>query len=1024
MPPLQLQPSHKAVRAYYESLRQLSILHVSHEGAVRAAFQRLLEECARRFGLSLVLEWELKRQQQRSLRVDGALIDDFRLVHGYWEAKDSHDDLAKETRAKLATGYPKDNILFQAPERLILIQNGRQVLDEDIRRPEALVEALRLFFGYLPPAYEQWGQAVGEFQTKIPELAEALLRLIEKERKDNGRFVEAFDRFSLICRQSINPDLSVKAVEEMLVQHLLTERIFRTVFNNSDFTHRNVVAREIERVIDALTSQTFSRQSFMKGLERFYGAIERTAMTIESFADKQGFLNTVYEKFFQGFSGQTADALGIVYTPPSVVRFMISSVEEILRRDFGRSLSDRGVHILDPFVGTGNFLVHAMQHIKKTALPHKYEHEFFANEVMLLPYYIASMNIEHQYFEATGTYKPFQGLCLVDTFELAEERQLSLFTAENTERVARQRRAPIFVVMGNPPYNANQVNENDNNKNRKYPTMDRRVQETYVKESNARLRTRYGDPYIKALRWATDRIGQDGIVAFVTNSSFVHKNSLDGVRAGLGSDFDEIYILDLGGSVKDNPKLSGTTHNVFGIMPGVSINILVRKRGDKSKRAAVQRRVFYAATGELWRKEERYRFLDSAESIRGVEWQTLEPDERHTWLREGLEARFDSFLPLGVRERDGDDSHSIFGAFSLGVSTNRDWVVYDFDEAALLARVEQFCEDYNEEVKRYHKKGKGKSVDEFVDYSKIKWSRNLKRALAETDLLLFKKGHVRTAIYRPYTKRALYFTETIIDEPGRHASFFPSGAENRAIGVSDKGCRAPFSALAVDTLPDLHLCASADGFQFFPFYTYDDDGERRENITEWALDRFRGHYRDKSICKWDIFYYIYAVLHHAGYRKRYEVNLQKRGLPRIPLVAGKKAFQSLAALGQQLADLHIGYERQPEHPLEQIETPSQQLNYRVEQMRLAKDRRSLRYNDFLTLGGIPPEVFEYRLGGRSALEWLIDQYRVKTDPRSGIRSDPNLAADPSYMLRLIGQVITVSLETVKLVRQVAEVSLE
>jgi predicted helicase len=549
MQKLSLKPNHKPVLAYYEALGKFQQISIKHETAVRSAFQSLLESCARQFSWMLVPEWEIKRPKQKPVRVDGAIVDAFRLAHGYWEAKDEKDDLAKEVKKKFAVGYPKDNILFQAPERAILYQNGRQVLDENISDGETLVQTLTQFFDYLPPAYEQWEDAVEHFQTEVPKLAEAVKELIAKERKSNQKFIRAFTDFYELCRQSINPNLSEYAVEEMLIQHLLTERIFRTVFHNTDFTHRNVIAAEIEKVINALTSRAFSRDEFLKSLERFYRAIETTASTIEDFSQKQHFLNAVYEKFFQGFSIKVADTHGIVYTPQPIVNFMVKSVDEILQKEFGKSLSSKDVHILDPFVGTGNFLVRVMQEIKKTSLEHKYKHELHCNEVMLLPYYIASMNIEHEYFEATGSYEPFEGICFVDTFELAESQQASFafMSPENTQRVERQKRSPITVIIGNPPYNASQVNENDNNKNRKYKVLDKRVSETYAKDSNATLVNKLNDPYVKAIRWASDRIGEEGIIAFVTNNSFLDQITHSGIRKHLEQDFNEIYILDLGG---------------------------------------------------------------------------------------------------------------------------------------------------------------------------------------------------------------------------------------------------------------------------------------------------------------------------------------------------------------------------------------------------------------------------------------------------------------------------------------------
>jgi predicted helicase len=543
-------------------------------------FRRCFKECCKQASLTFVGEWKIKRQGRPPLSVDGAMVGFDELARGYWEAKDEHDDLSREVKAKFAVGYPKDNIIFQSPSRAILYQNGRQVLDEVITRPERLVGTLKQFFEYRAPQIEKWEEAAAKFQERVPELADSVLKLIDKERKGNQRFIAAFADFSALCRASINPNLSDKAIEDMLVQHLLTERIFSNVFENPDFTRNNIIAVEIEKVIRALTSQTFSRAEFLKGSDYFYRALEETARTIDYYEQKQSFLNSAYERFFQGFNVKVADTHGIVYTPQSIVNFMVRSVEDILRQEFGKSLSDAGVHILDPFVGTGNFMIRVMQEIKRTRLQEKFAGELHCNEVMLLPYYIASMNIEHTYFDLTKTYQPFEGICLVDTFELAEGRQGGLFTEENTARIEKQKQQKLFVIIGNPPYNVGQVNENDNNKNRKYKEMDKRVAETYAKSSKATNKNALSDPYVKAIRWASDKIKEtgEGVVAFVTNNSFLDQIAFDGMRQQLAQDFDAIYVLDLGGNVRKNPKLSGTTHNVFGIQVGVSINIFVKKR--------------------------------------------------------------------------------------------------------------------------------------------------------------------------------------------------------------------------------------------------------------------------------------------------------------------------------------------------------------------------------------------------------------------------------------------------------------
>ena len=952
-------------------------------------------------------------------------MDDFRLTHGYWEAKDEDDDLPSEVVRKFNKGYPRDNILFQDPHRAILWQNEQQTLDADLTDATELIGTLETFFSHRPPEYTEWEEAVVQFRERVPALGEGLAERIHGERETNRAFITAFGDFHEKCRQSINPDLSEAAVEEMLIQHLLTERIFRTVFDNQDFTRRNVIANEIEKVIDALTSESFSRHDFLHDLDPFYVAIERTAATIDDFSQKQGFLNTVYEQFFQGYSVEVADTHGIVYTPQPIVDFMVRSVEEILQTEFNRSLSDSGVHIIDPFVGTGNFIVRIMREIRRTALTEKYTTELHCNEVMLLPYYIASMNIEHEFYEATGVYQPFEGICLVDTFELAEDRQLPLFTPENTRRVGSQKETPMFVIIGNPPYNASQVNENDNNRNRKYETMDKRIAETYAKNSKATLKSQLYDPYVRAIRWASDRIGEEGVVAFVTNNSFLDGMAFDGMRKHLADDFDTIYILDLGGNVKQNPRLSGTTHNVFGIQVGVSINFFI-KRCDS---ANAQAEIFYARLDECWRKEDKYRYLDSKQHYKNIEWQPVTPDQRYTWLTEGLHTEFETFIPMGTQEakaEKGEVEAVIFQTYSTGVQTNRDAWAYNFSRNALAANMNRIIKTYNAEVDRWKRReNRDANVDDYVIYddAKIKWSSGLKQNLKRGQLAEFTASKLRKSLYRPFTKSNLYFDRMINDRVLVFPSIFPTPeteTENRVICVNVSR-EKPFACLIVDCIPDR---VAMGGFgspgQCFPFYTYDEDGRnRRENITDWALAQFRSQYGDKTIDKWDIFHYVYGLLHHPTYRERYQANL-KRDLPRLPYAPD---FWGITKAGGRLGEIHVGYEDVEEYPLRFVETPDTPLDWRVEKMKLSRDKTGIKYNDFLTLDGIPAKAFDYRLGNRSALEWVIDQYRVKTDKRSGIENDPNRADDEEYIVRLIGKVIAVSLETVGIVEGLAELGI-
>ena len=1013
MPNLNIKTTHKPIKTYYTELEKYAQLGEENEGTVRAAFQNLLQHYCGQSDLTLLCEKSHYTPEKRRITPDGEVVDGFGLPHGYWEAKDTQDDLHVEAGKKFAAGYPSKNIVVQSPTHALLYQHGQLQLDVDITEPKNLVHVLETFFAYQEENIAAWHTAVAEFKEIVPELGEKLAILIETERQSNAHFQKVFTGFHEQCQASINPNLSIAAVEEMLIQHLLTERIFATVFDNRDFTRRNIIAREIENVVDALTERTLNRSEFLRPLNPFYVAIEQTASTITDFSQKQGFLNTVYEQFFQGFSVKVADTHGIVYTPQPIVDFMVKSVEHILQTEFDRSISDTGVHIIDPFVGTGNFIVCIMQALDPISLERKYTAdppELQCNEVMLLPYYIASMNIEHQFFTATNRYLPYEGICLVDTFEMAEGQQMSLFTADNTARVEKQKETDMFVVIGNPPYNIGQVNENDNNKNRKYKTIDERIGDTYVKDSEATLRTALYDPYIKAIRWALDRIGEEGVVTFVTNNSFLSGVAFDGMRKCLAEDCDAIYVLDLGGNARKGLKVSDA--NVFGIRVGVSINLFVKKKENPSESP----RIFYYRTNDLWDKKQKFDFLGESQHIGGVPWRSVQPDSRQTWLTQGLHTEFDTFIPMGTKKtkaQKGEAVDVIFKIYGNGVKTNRDAWVCNFNQDVLAENITKMIDNYNAEVARWMQRtDRDANLDDFVvsDATKIKWSRDLKVKLKRGATARFTDYKMRTSFYRPFTKSNLYFDRIMNDVVSVFPSIFPTPeTENRVIWLK-VGRDWSMFGLMVNQFPDQ---LPQGGSQCFPFYTYDEDGtNRRENITDWALAEFRSHYADDTITKWDIFHYNYGLLHHPAYREKYEANL-KRDLPHIPFA---KDFWGFSKAGAHLADLHVTYESQSEYDkLKFVQTPDVPLDWRVEKMKFSKDKTQIVYNKFLTLDGIPPKAFDYRLGTRSALEWVIDQYRVKTDKRSGIVNDPNRPDDPQYIVQLIGKVITVSLETVDIV---------
>jgi len=714
----------------------------------------LLTETAQDRDCFLVPKRECSVAGGKRVGPDGTLLDAYDVARGYWEAKDTNDDLEAEIGSKIAKHYPLTNTIFEDTTRAVLYQHGRRVGEFDLSIRSDIHDLLERFYGYVEPDLEGFNRAVVEFRERVPALAKALTTKVTAARTSDQRFRAAFEHFVVLCRAALNPNIRTETVAEMLVQHLMTERLFRKVFRDEEFTRRNVIAAEVEKVVDALVGRSFSRADYLKSLDPFYKAIERTADTIDDFQGKQHFLNTVYERFFQGFSAKAADVYGVVYTPQPIVDFMCTSVEEVLKAEFGQSLGAPGVTVLDPCTGTGNFLVNILRRVPGRQVGRVYREQLFANEVMLLPYYIAALNIEHAYFEKTGEYAPFEGLCFIDTLELAEPRQPALFPKENAERVQRQRKTPITVVIGNPPYNASQGNENDDNRNRKYEVIDERIRQTYVKDSTATLRAQVYDPYVKFFRWATDRLGSDGIVCLVTNNSFVDQVSFDGMRKHLMRDFTRVYHLHLCGNVRHDPHLSGTQYNVFGIQVGVGITIAVKSRAHRDHK------LFFHRVDKNLRREEKCEWLAGCGAMSRVPWQELTPDERHTWLVVANSGEFSRMMPLGNRQtRAAINPEAVFRSYSSGLKSNSDAYVYDHNRDRLVTRAENMVEDFNSQLDRWRRKTHSGNLEQFlkVDPTTHKWIRKTKRVFLRGRHLTFSESSVREVLYRPYVKKWHFF---------------------------------------------------------------------------------------------------------------------------------------------------------------------------------------------------------------------------------------------------------------------------
>ena len=560
--------------SYYKKLESLKH-YTSNESSIRGAFISLLDIYAIDRDLTLIPELAYDKTNIP----DGTIKDKFRFDFGYWEAKDEKDNLDDEIDKKIAKGYPTDNIIFEDSNRAVLIQNKQCVFDISISNAEQLNELLETFFTYEKPEIIEFHKAIEQFKNDIPHIIKPIKSNIESAYKSNQKFQSLYSEFLEICQNSIDKNISKDDIFEMLLQHILTEDIFRVVFDDSEFHLHNNIAKKLNE-LEASFIDRVQKKDLFYSIRYYYEAIKSHSLALNDYKEKQKFLNVLYENFYKAYNPKKADKLGIVYTPLEIVDFMIDAVDFLSYNHFDKTLSCDGVKILDPATGTGTFLTQIIDFIHTDKLQNKYENELFANEISILPYYIANLNLEYIYQQKMKSYKEFENISFVDTLELNKstkgQKEFSFFSDENTERIDRQEDSEINIIIGNPPYNANQQNENDNNKNKEYPSIDKRIKDSYVKNSNAQ-KTKVYDMYSRFYRWASDRIEDDGIIAFVTNSSFIDSKTFDGFRKSVFDEFNEIHIIDFGGNVRKNPKLSGTKNNVFDIQTGVAILFLIKK---------------------------------------------------------------------------------------------------------------------------------------------------------------------------------------------------------------------------------------------------------------------------------------------------------------------------------------------------------------------------------------------------------------------------------------------------------------
>lgn len=892
------------------------------------------------------------------------------------------------------------------------------------------------------PYWEKWAK-------DIAAIAERQQKAIDELSK-TPEHAARFEEFVNGLKENIRPDITMADAVEMLSMQLVSRPVFNALFGEYEFAEKNPVSQTMNSMLDFVEEK--AEQNDSKALRKFYEDVKDRAAAITTTTGRQAVIKELYENFFKTAFKKLTDKLGIVYTPIEVVDFILHSVHKVLQTEFGQEagLGAEGVRILDPFTGTGTFIVRAIQSglIKRSDLPRKYREELFASEIVLLAYYIACINIEVAYHGAVGQqdYEPFEGIALTDTFMMhensANDKDLFKQFEENGERVKRLCAQDIRVIIGNPPYSAGQRSANDNNQNTKYPTLDGRIEATYAAKSTAGLKKGLYDSYIRAFRWSSDCIGDEGVVAFVTNGSFIDKNVMQGFRMSLMKEFSNVYCLNLRGFIrgKNGTAAKKEGGNIFDILTGVCITILVKKSTHKGGA-----NLHYFDIGDYKSKREKLDALKAASDISGIQWEHIMPDVYGDWIN-NRSNEYSGYISLGDKKNKTASSQALFSAFSLGVATNRDAWTYNYSSKSLKYNMEQLISSYNDYVRGYAQLDEKPDVADYVDDGKksVKWTRSLRSDVKKGKIASFTDRDVRIAAYRPFSKQYLYHAPQFNEAPGLSRKFFPSDLHhNELIVIPGGGARKDFSALMFDVISDLNMLEA--GAQCFPLYWYEKrenraidgmmqgvmdlgleesqgDYIRKDGITDYALKDFRRAYGDPKIGKEDIFYYVYGLLHGEEYRTQFENDLKKE-LPRIPHV---KKFWEFSKAGRKLAALHLNYETVEPYPV----TEESKGNFRIEdKMRFPKKgiKDIIVYNSSTIIRDIPKEAYEYVVNGKSAIEWIMERYAVTTDKDSGIVNDPNLWCDehnnPRYIIDLLKRVITVSVETVKIVKSLPKMEI-
>ena len=983
------------------------------------------------------------------IRPEEALNDSesYKIVWSVLNALRAHDDRFNAVVNKIDINNKKPkNIIIGTPDNSGSDFNGevqesgatyQQTLPFSIEEVQNAIYAKMVEKVGDRKYFEQWAKDVAKIaQIQIDRIRDLITR--------DGEHKKAFNNFVKGLQENINSGIGSEEAIEMLSQHIITKPIFEALFENYSFVKNNPISSSMEEILNLLLEQQFEKET--AELKEFYDDVRVRVGNIDNSEGKQKIIVELYEKFFKTAFPKLVEKLGIVYTPIEVVDFIINSVEDILKKEFNRSLTEENINILEPFVGTGTFISRLLQsgNIMPKDLERKYNKEIFAYEIVLLAYYIATVNIENIYHDLNKEteYKEFQGICLTDTFQLGEDKEESQLISnsfkENSERVKRQKNAPLQIIFGNPPYTIGQNSANDNAQNKKYPILDNRILETYSKESSAGLNKALYDAYIKAFRWATDRLNKNGgVIGFVTNGAWIDGTATSGFRKTIEKEFSSIYVFNLRGNARtsgeERKKEKG---NVFGegTKTPIAITLLVKNANEKKEKAEIH----YYDIGDYLTREEKLSRIKDFKSIgnKKMDWQILNPNEEGDWINQRND-KFKDFIPL-IDKDNKNNKETFFTMSSNGVVTSRDSWVYSYSKINLEKNMKETIDFYNKEVEKILKvrnKDKNKSIEDIIDTNprNISWSADLKKKANSYKFNKFNRDDIVISLYRPFSKQNLYFNKFWNERYSQQDKF----KKYLSIGTVGIGGNKDFSIIILNNIGDFQTLQNAN---FYPLYyieennnkdkslfeTFDgiEEENKKDGISDYIFNLAKQKYSTK-ITKEDIFYYVYGFLHNEDYKKEFEADLKKL-IPRLPLVDDYNTFKVYSDIGRELADLHLNYEN-IERDRNIVVEGEKTNNFKLEKMRFtSKDKKDvIIFNSDIKIKNIPLEAYDYQVNGKSAIEWIMERYAVTINKDSQIENNPNSWCEenknPRYILDLLLSIITLSVRTIELVKKLPEI---